>query len=124
MWRGLDHNPGFARFADALDRHAEAAGPMMRAPFAIGGRDALRALLQDAGFADVHVASDVRIARFPSAADFLRQEALSSPIGGPLGALDEPGWAALVADVEDALAPFRDDDGLALPLASHVALAR
>jgi hypothetical protein len=31
--------------------------------------------------------------------------------------------AALVADLEDVLEPYADDDGLALPIESHVALA-
>jgi hypothetical protein len=40
-----------------------------------------------------------------------------------LGRLDAEERHALVADLEDVLQPYVDDDGLALPIESHVALA-
>ena len=37
VWRSIDHSPGFAALADALDRHiGPAAGAIMRAPFGLG----------------------------------------------------------------------------------------
>jgi hypothetical protein len=45
------------------------------------------------------------------------------PLLAPSGRLDVEERAALVADLEDVLEPYVDDDGLALPIESHVALA-
>jgi hypothetical protein len=80
--------------------------------------------VHDAGFRHVHITIEAKMCRFPSPAELVRQEALSSPIGEPLRLLDERARAALVAEVDDGLAPYKDDDGLALPMESHLVLAR
>ena len=56
VWRGPEHNPGFAAFADVLDRHAgPGTGAVLRSPFAGGDGEAWRAALTAAGFRDVRV---------------------------------------------------------------------
>jgi hypothetical protein len=66
---------------------------------------------------------DVKVCRFPSVAEFLRYEVLASPLADPVGWLDAEERDALVADLEHVLEPYVDNDGLALPIESHVALA-
>jgi ubiquinone/menaquinone biosynthesis C-methylase UbiE len=45
VWRPIEHSPGFAALAEALDRHVGAeAGALMRAPFALGAEEQLRGL--------------------------------------------------------------------------------
>jgi SAM-dependent methyltransferase len=121
-WRAIDRSPGYASFADALDRHAGAGG-IMRAPFAFGDRESLRRLLLVAGFDRVRIVIDVKVCRFPSVAEFLRYEVLASPLAEPVGRLDAEERDALVADLEAVLEPYVDDEGLALPIESHAALA-
>jgi len=56
VWRPIEHNPAFAAFADALDRHVGAeAAAMMRAPFSAPDREQLRRLLAEAGFTGVQI---------------------------------------------------------------------
>jgi hypothetical protein len=95
----------------------------MRSPFGWGDRQDLANLLTAAGFDQVRVVLDSRISRFPSPTELLRQEMLSSPLAEPLAELDTPAFGALVADVEETLAPYTDDDGLAIPMEAHLALA-
>ena len=121
-WRAIDQSPGYAAFADALERHASAGG-IMQAPFAFGDQESLRRLLLGAGFDGVRIVIDVKVCRFPSVAEFLRYEVLASPLAEPVGRLGPEERDALVADLEDVLEPYVDDDGLALPIESHVALA-
>jgi SAM-dependent methyltransferase len=121
-WRAIDHSPGYAAFADELERHAGAGG-IMRAPFAFGGQDALRRVLLTAGFDRVRIMIDVKVCRFPSVAEFLRYETLASPLAEPVARLDTEARDALVADLERVLGAYLDDDGLALTIESHVALA-
>jgi hypothetical protein len=66
---------------------------------------------------------DVKVCRFPSVAEFLRYEVLASPLAEPVGRLDSEARDGLIADLDDVLAEYVDDDGLALPAESHVALA-
>jgi hypothetical protein len=48
---------------------------------------------------------------------------LASPLAEPVARLDTGARDALVADLERVLGAYVDDDGLALPIESHVALA-
>ena len=103
--RSLEHNPVYAIFAQALGDHAGApAKQMMSSPFALGDREALRAAARDAGLTDVRVHIAISEERFPSVPEFVRQEAASSPLAGPLGALGERQQAALVESLERQLA--------------------
>lgn len=80
-------------------------------------------MLLGAGFDGVRIVIDVKVCRFPSVPEFLRYEVLASPLAEPVGRLDAEERDALVADLEDVLEPYVDDDGLALPIESYVALA-
>jgi ubiquinone/menaquinone biosynthesis C-methylase UbiE len=51
VWRSIEHSPGFALLAEALDRHVgPAAGATMRAPFGLGDEETLRGQVAGAGF--------------------------------------------------------------------------
>jgi hypothetical protein len=100
------------------------AADVMRSPFAGPGRHALRELLVDAGFRDPVVRIGVITVRFPSPQEFLRQEAVSSPLAKPVGALDDGGRAALIAHVDQALVPYMDDDGVVFPMETWLIVAR
>jgi len=65
----------------------------------------------------------VSLARFPSPGELLRRQAASSPLAAPLAALDPEAWRALARDLDQALAGWVDDDGLAFPLQTWLAAA-
>jgi ubiquinone/menaquinone biosynthesis C-methylase UbiE len=122
VWRDIEHQPAFASLISALERQVGAeAAAMMRSPFSGPGREQIRDLLAAAGFTDPTVRIGVLSARFPSASAFLREEALSSPLAGPVGALDDQQYAALDRDVVEALAGHVDDDGLVFPMQTWLA---
>ncbi len=115
--RDISFNRSYEALAAALDRHAgKEAGDMMRSPFGGPDADTLREELKEAGFHTISVKHDILDVRFPSPAEYLRQEAASSPLAGPLAELDADRLAALLADLETALAPFTDDKGVAFPM--------
>lgn len=123
--RSVEHNPVYAIVAQALGDHASAAAEqMMRSPFALGDADVLRVAARDAGLTDIRVRIAINEERFDSVAEFVRQEAASSPLAGPLGALAEDRRAALVASLERQLAPHLDDIGLAFHNETHIVTAR
>jgi ubiquinone/menaquinone biosynthesis C-methylase UbiE len=123
-WRALEHSPAFAAFVGALQRHAgdEAAG-IMRGPFGWSDRDAIRDVVAAAGFAAVRIRIGVVVVRFPSAEEFLRQEVVSSPLAGPVGALDSDGYRALGSDLARDLLACADDDGIAFPMQTWLVTA-
>lgn len=125
VFRGLDRHEVYATFARLLGEHAgPEAETMMSSPFAFGGAERLRAVAGDAGLVDVEIRIGVGSERFGSVEDFVAQEAASSPLAGPLGALSGARREALVADLTDALADHLDDAGLAFPNETQVLTAR
>jgi len=84
----------------------------------------VRALVREGGFRDVRVRSEVGSLRYPSAEEFLRQEAACSPLAGALRAMPDGARDALVRDLESALGAHADDDGIVTPMETWFVLAR
>lgn len=123
--RSLEHNPVYGIFARALGEHAGGdAEQMMGSPFALGDREALRAAARQAGLTDIRIRIAVGEERFPSVPEFVRREAASSPLAGPLGALDDDRRGALIESLERDLADHFDDTGLAFHNETHIVTAR
>jgi SAM-dependent methyltransferase len=117
VWRSIDHSPGFAALADALDRSiGPDTGATMRAPFALHDEQALADLLTGGGFRDVSVQREGGTVRFPSIQEFVLAQGTGSPLAGPIGAAGPAARAALLADVEAALAPWQGPGELAFPI--------
>lgn len=123
--RPIVHSPDYLAMAGLLGRHAgPAAEAMMRSPFPTWTVEDLRALVAGAGFRDVRVRIDADCVRYPTAREFLRREAASSPLAGPIAVLSPDKREALIQDLEASLQSRRDDDGLVLPLEAYVVVAR
>jgi ubiquinone/menaquinone biosynthesis C-methylase UbiE len=124
VWRALEHSPAFAAFVQALQRHAgDEAAAMMRAPFAWSDRDEIRSAVLDAGFKPTAIRIGAVVVRFRSAEEFLHHEVISSPLAGPVGALDGDRYQALGRDLAQTLSPYADDDGIAFPMQTWLATA-
>ena len=124
VWRAINHNPGYAALARAIERHAGGeTAAIMRTPFSGPDREGLRRLLAAAGFVGARVLIGIVPVRFASPRDFLAAQAASSPLGPPLAALDEGARQALAAEVDRALEAWTDDDGLAFPAQTWLATA-
>ena len=117
VWRSIDHSPGFAILAEALDRHiGPAAGAVMRAPFGLGDEGALRGLVAGAGFGEVELDRQVGVVRFGSARELVVAYGAGSPLAGPIGGAGPATRAELVAEVQAALDPWQGAAGLAFPI--------
>lgn len=123
--RPIAHSPGYVVMAEALGRHAgPQAEAIMRSPFPAWSTDDLRALVAGAGFGGVRVRIDAGSVRYPSAEEFLRREAASSPLAGPIGALSAGARRALIGELARALRDRFDDDGIVVPQEAYLVLAR
>jgi SAM-dependent methyltransferase len=117
VWRSIDHSPGFALLAAALDRHVgPAAGALMRAPFALGDEPRLRGLVAGAGFQEVKLDRQAGVVRFGSARELVVAYGAGSPLAGPVGAAEPAARAGLLAEVQAALDPWQGAAGLAFPI--------
>jgi ubiquinone/menaquinone biosynthesis C-methylase UbiE len=123
--RMISPNPAYASMASALERLVSAeAAAIMVSPFSPWKPQQFRDLFLQAGFSDVRVRIEARSLRYPSVEEFLRREAASSPLAGPVGALRADVRAALIGELEAALADYVDDEGVLCPIEVYAALAR
>jgi ubiquinone/menaquinone biosynthesis C-methylase UbiE len=117
VWRPIEHSPGFATLAEALDRHiGAAAGALMRAPFAFGDEAQLRELVEAAGFIQTRIQPAAGTVQFASTPDFVEAYGLGSPLAAHLAGVDDAARQALVAETESALSPWTTDTGLSFPI--------
>jgi ubiquinone/menaquinone biosynthesis C-methylase UbiE len=122
VWRSIEHSPGFAALAEALDRHVgAAAGALMRAPFALGDEAQLRELIGAAGFVQTRIRPAAGEVRFASARDLVVAYGSGSPLVAHLAGVDDATREALVAEVESALRPWTSDTGLSFPIEALLA---
>jgi ubiquinone/menaquinone biosynthesis C-methylase UbiE len=107
--------PLFAVVEESLRRHVgpEAAG-FIATVFSVHGTAALRRLLTEGGFTDVHARSERKTLVVPRAEDFLWQYLYSTPVAEAVDKLDDAGRADLQDEVVAASEPFVANGGLAL----------
>src|SRR5918995_766363 len=100
VMRPIEHNPAYVLLAEALERHVGPdGGTMMRSPFPSLSTDELRDLIMRAGFRDVRILIGIGPTRYPSAKEFVRREATSSPLAGPIGSLSDDVFEVLIHDL-------------------------
>jgi ubiquinone/menaquinone biosynthesis C-methylase UbiE len=117
VFRPVACNPSHAVFSDVLERHVgAAAAATRRAPFILSDRDEIRALLVGAGFHNVVVQLDVRVARYPSAEGMVRIMMAGTPLAVAMAEADPTILPTVIAEVTMGLAAYEDDQGLALPM--------
>lgn len=124
VWRAIEENPGAAAFSAAVARYVSAeAGMRARAPFALAEAAALHALLTEAEFRDVCIRAAVYTTRVPPLEEYVRRAMATSPLADVFAQMEDTTRAALVREVGTALQAYRDAEGLALPIATHLAVA-
>ena len=126
VWRSIEHSPGYAVLADALAHHVSAdASSIMHTPFVFGDEEQeLRTLVADVGFHDVTVQSDVGPVRFQSPEDFVRLYVAGTPLASHVAQVDESVRAALTSEVNLALHPYVNNEGLEFPIEGHLVGAK
>ena len=123
--RPIRHNPTYGILAEVLERHVgEEAGSMMRSPFPEWNGARLRELVREAGFDQIVIHLDIRAVRYPSAEEYLRQEAASSPLAEPIAGLEDHVRARMIRQLEEELEDYTDENGVVFPMETHMVVAR
>ncbi len=124
VWRPIQFNPGHAVFANVLERLvSQPAAAERRAPFALSDRNEIRNLLVKAGFREVVVHLDARVARFPSAEAMVRIMIAGSPLSSVMSETNPAVLQNVIAEVVKGLSEYEDDTCLALPMQAWVVTA-
>ena len=122
--RSIDYHIAFKILADELEKHVgETAGNMMRGPFPEWDQKTLRSMVEDAGFENLSLHIEIISMRFPSPEEFLRQEAVSSPLAGEMEALETDIRNQLIDNLNRSLEPYQDDNGVVFPMETVMVVA-
>ncbi len=128
VWRSIEHNPGWAALAQALERHIspEVAGNFVHAgPFCFGNAEGLHALIAGAGFCEVKIEPAVKTLHFPSCEEFVRRAAaVHTRSVGVVAQVSGEVRAAFIRDVRTALQPYLSHAGLRFPSETNLATAK
>jgi SAM-dependent methyltransferase len=124
VWDAIEKAPAFAALVGLLDHTAgRPAGDALRAPFALGDRQVLDALLKAAGANAVNLTSPGGTARFSSIREFVEAELRGwLPVMGVV--LPERQIDRILAEAETVLARYLTTDGLVFDLSAHLATWR
>ncbi len=124
VWDGLEHTPAYAAEVDLLQRWAgTVAADAVRAPFVLGDHERLAGLMNDAGVAEVEIATRPGLARFPSARVMLEAEVHGwLPVWGVH--LSEPEIEGILREGEDVFRAYTTPEGLVFDAPAHIATGR
>ena len=124
VWRGIEHSPCHSAILAALTDHAGAdIAQKIKAPFSFGSPDGVRSALSDVGFTDVSIHVEDVIRRLLPAAESIPGLLASTPVGPEVANLPEQTRDAIVEQVAEALAEYREGDGFKVPQSTHIATA-
>ncbi len=123
VWDIVDTSPGYAAMIALLDRlFGKTAANALRAPFVLGDKTALRALLRDAGWDGAEVVTRTGTTRFASIREWVRMDIRGWTLADMI---DDVQFETLVAAAERDLAEFAGPDGkVAFPAPAHFVVCR
>ncbi len=124
VWRNLETCPAWFHLTLALEKHLGGeAGAIFRSPFITKSVDEARSLTTQAGWKNVKVEIVVEQIRYPSFAEFVRQETESMPVPTLQKGMAEA-REAITADVQKAFGHYADDFGMSFPAEIYLVTAR
>jgi ubiquinone/menaquinone biosynthesis C-methylase UbiE len=125
LWRDIEHSPGFAALADALDRFvSHDAAMVIREQFSLCDANEIYSLLRGASFRDIKVDPTSASAMFHSSEHFMRTMVMGTGLSRYLAQVDQESRQAVFTAVCAALKPYTSPDGVAFPMAAHLISAR
>jgi ubiquinone/menaquinone biosynthesis C-methylase UbiE len=117
--------PVFEIIEQALTRHVSPeVAAFARQVFSLHEHQELHDLAESAGLRSISVESRLLRIVLPPPAEFLWQYVTSTPLGGPLGQIDDDARAGLQHDVTAGLRSFVEDGALMLELNAVLTTAR
>lgn len=125
LWHGLDRHPLMAEMNDVIHRHLGV--PALAIPFSFGEPEAIRSLLENAGFRDVEMESRSMVAQLPDADRYaaLQIDVIAAAIPA-MQQLDDNARANLLATVTDEMTAIarKAARGNRVAIPMHATLAR
>jgi SAM-dependent methyltransferase len=124
VWRAIDRCPFLAVLANVIGSYLGVESTaLMHASCSLADREELRALLSNAGFRDLHIRLESRVARYAPFSEFLSGYLSVLPVFPAIASMPDPDRADMFQRISASLYNYMDDGGLAAPMESYVATA-
>jgi len=124
VWCGIQESPGFAAFADILERNiGSTAATIMRAPFGLADSAELNRLVSTAGFQNIKLQRRVGAVEFSSVERFVLSYIAGSPLAGHVSQASDAARENLTAETKLGLEKYVGGRGLSFPIAAHLLAA-
>jgi ubiquinone/menaquinone biosynthesis C-methylase UbiE len=124
LWCRIETSPGHHALAQGLERCVnKEAATLMYNVFGLGEPKTISALLEEAGFREIYIRQEERMARFPTQDDFTQYVVMGSVLGRTGVKVSGEALKSLIADVNEALQPYVQPDGLSFPMQAHLVRA-
>lgn len=123
LWLPIEDNKGHLALARALENQNVDSAPVRR-PFSFADAGEIRETAKEAGFRTVEVRTGERSARFRSIEGFIDSLAAGAPSARhALVQIPEDRRGDFVEEVKESLEAFVTENGLELPMRSHIVIA-
>lgn len=131
VWQGIDRHSVFKAIAEAELRHLGDFGVTEEEaimPFVLGNREALRSLLEEAGFREIEIAEESRDASFPDPDRFVQNSEYAYAAVIPEFAADPAAFQRFLDAVEqetsEIIKKYQRGDRIVFPMHANIATAR
>jgi ubiquinone/menaquinone biosynthesis C-methylase UbiE len=124
----IEHNPTTHALSESLDRRVRPGASLAkRTEHALADRDELHALVAEAGFESVRITTEHITVALPSTAEYVRIQLTATPLARLFtdfaAAERQRMLSEITGDLDAALTPYVQADGLHYPQESHIVLA-
>lgn len=123
VWDRVETSPGYARMIALLDRlFGKEVADALRAPFVLGEKSELRAVLAEGGMQDANVTTRAGTARFASISEWVRMDVRGWTLSDMI---DDDQFAALAAAAEREFSDLINSSGpVSFPAPAHIVVWR
>jgi ubiquinone/menaquinone biosynthesis C-methylase UbiE len=127
LWLGLDRHPLMGEMNEVIHRHLGV--PALAMPFSLCDPAGIRALLENAGFSDIEMTSQTKVARLPAADRFaaLQIDIIAAAIPA-VQSMDDAARANLISAAHDEMTGIvskaAQADHVAMPMTSWLVSAQ
>nr|WP_320160809.1 class I SAM-dependent methyltransferase [uncultured Methanoregula sp.] len=124
IWGRPERCPYAIAVSGVLEQYLGAdSTALFRLANSLSDRNELLALVRDAGFSDVHLRAETKISCHPSLTELLPAYFSIFPVAAEISAMPEQERDRMFYSMKTALAPYCEDDGLAVPTENYIVTA-